>query len=627
MTRFMLTNLMLALMLVLMLVLTGCPSPDNGNTGTTTEPESIEPPLVPLQNVPTETLPDGLEWLTNDSDPEYASTDAVKGGTFRTFILSYPLTFRTVGPDSNGSFRGFILDNSWGLIGLHPNTDNVVPMIASHWAYGDDRKTMYFKINPQARWSDGVPVTADDFVFTMDFMQSPHIVAPWYNDYYKTQLDKVVKYDDHTISVSIPTPKPDLFNYCGIRPMPRHFYTSIDHKFVQEYNWKIEPTTGPYHLDSFKKGKHIIFKRKEHWWAKDLRFVRNRFNVDKIHVKVLREMPVAFEHFKRGELSIFGLTLPEYWHDKATGGNFEKGYINKLKFFVDTRQATQGMWLNLDYPLFDEPKMRYALAHAINVKQMIKTALRNDYEPLPNFYTGYGRYTNPNIKPREFSHDKVAELMTGMGWARGSDGIWQNGDERFEVEVIYGYKIHTDRLAVLQQEAKKAGIEMKLRLMDPSASFKSILENKHQISWHGMSTSFRPAPWQYFHSSNAHIPQTNNFMNVDDPEMDSMVDTYRDSPEAEERIALAHKIQAKIHEIGCFIPTYMVPYTRIGYWRYWRVPDVPGTKGGSAFSVTDANSGGMFWFDQTLYDKTTAAKKAKKTFPPTVDVDTTYETE
>jgi hypothetical protein len=54
---------------------------------------------------------------------------------------------------------------------------------------------------------------------------------------------------------------------------------------------------------------------------------------------------------------------------------------------------------------------------------------------------------------------------------------------------------------------------------------------------------------------------------------------------------------------------------------------VPGTKGESAFSVTDANSGGMFWFDQALYDKTTAAKKAKKTFPPTIDVDTTYETE
>jgi len=49
-------------------------------------------------------LPEDIQWLTNDSDPVYASTDAVKGGTLNTAILSFPMTFRTVGPDSNGSF-------------------------------------------------------------------------------------------------------------------------------------------------------------------------------------------------------------------------------------------------------------------------------------------------------------------------------------------------------------------------------------------------------------------------------------------------------------------------------------------------------------------------------------------
>ena len=53
-----------------------------------------------------------------------------------------------VGPDSNSSFRSAILGNQLSLIGIHPNTENIIPEIATHWAYGTDKKTMYFKLNP-----------------------------------------------------------------------------------------------------------------------------------------------------------------------------------------------------------------------------------------------------------------------------------------------------------------------------------------------------------------------------------------------------------------------------------------------------------------------------------------------
>ena len=81
-------------------------------------------------------LPDDLVWLTNDSDPVFASPEAEKGGTFHEAILSFPPTFRVVGPDSNSSFRGMILSNQLSLIGIHPNTERVIPEIATHWAAG-----------------------------------------------------------------------------------------------------------------------------------------------------------------------------------------------------------------------------------------------------------------------------------------------------------------------------------------------------------------------------------------------------------------------------------------------------------------------------------------------------------
>ncbi len=112
-------------------------------------------------------LPEDIKWLTNETDPVYASSDAKKGGTYKTGLLSFPLTFRVVGPDSNSGFRSAILGNQLSLIGIHPNTENIIPELATHWAFGKDKKTMYFKLNQNARWSDGHPVTAHDFTYTL----------------------------------------------------------------------------------------------------------------------------------------------------------------------------------------------------------------------------------------------------------------------------------------------------------------------------------------------------------------------------------------------------------------------------------------------------------------------------
>ena len=79
---------------------------------------------------------------------------------------------RRVGPDSNGSFAGYLRPNHFGPVALHPDTRRPIPALATHWAFGDDRRSIYYRLNPEARWSDGVPVTAGDFVFAEQFMRS-----------------------------------------------------------------------------------------------------------------------------------------------------------------------------------------------------------------------------------------------------------------------------------------------------------------------------------------------------------------------------------------------------------------------------------------------------------------------
>ena len=106
------------------------------------------------------------------------------------------------------------------------------------------------------------------------------------------------------------------------------------------------------------------------------------------------------------------------------------------------------------------------------------------------------------------------------------------------------------------------------------------IEQTHnqEAVWMGFSTGLRPSYWQSWHSDNAHKPRTNNVTNTDDPELDRLIEAYRNSLEAQERIELSQKIQKIIHDIGAFVPTSTAPYVRQAYWRWWRLPVPPGTQ-------------------------------------------------
>jgi microcin C transport system substrate-binding protein len=216
--------------------------------------------------------------------------------------------------------------------------------------------------------------------------------------------------------------------------------------------------------------------------------------------------------------------------------------------------------------------------------------------------------------------------MQPAGWARGPDGIWARGGQRFSVEVTYSSEEHTPRLVVLKEEALKAGIELRLQRLDPAAQYKKVMEKRHDVGWLGWSTGMRPHFWEFWHSVNAHRPQTNNITNTDDPLLDGLIDRYRDSLDETERIELSRQIQARVHEIGAFVPTFMVPYFREGYWRWWRFPDPPATRmSGSLFDPFNSSTGGLFWFDAALYNETREAMAREDAFVPVTIREETYQ--
>ena len=166
---------------------------------------------------------------------------------------------------------------------------------------------------------------------------------------------------------------------------------------------------------------------------------------------------------------------------------------------------------------------------------------------------------------------------------------------------------------------------VRLLRLDGAAAFKKFLEKKHDVAWMGWSTSMRPQFWEHFHSANAHKPQTNNITNTDLARMDSLIDRYRASLDEQERIDLAWQIQALVHEQAAFVPTFMVPYVRLGYWRWMRLPDFHGTRrSDDLFDPFSTMTGGLFWIDGKLRSETREAMKKGRSFAPVTIRDERY---
>ena len=141
------------------------------------------------QNRPITDVPSGLTWQNGSDLAEFADPAARKGGTFRYYMQDFPRTLRTIGPDATGGIRPYLLDYvAVYMLHAHPNVaGRMYPGLAREWAVDEASRTVYYRLDPDARWSDGRPVTTADVVFTFYLMRSPHLNEPWYNNFYSTR--------------------------------------------------------------------------------------------------------------------------------------------------------------------------------------------------------------------------------------------------------------------------------------------------------------------------------------------------------------------------------------------------------------------------------------------------------
>ena len=584
-----------------------------------------------------ESIPKNLKWLNGMEEAEFASPAAKKGGTWEVFMRDFPRTLRTIGPDANGAFRSYLLDyNVLSLVHAHPNSDGYFPGLAKSWAVDPDGKTVYFRLDTTARYSDGEKVKVSDFFFFFYFMRSKHIQAPWYNDFYgKDKFKKVTLYDEETLSVTFYKAKPDVVERVSIRAKPEHFYQELDGEFLSKYQWDPEPTTGAYVAlpENVDKGKSVTLIRQKDWWADQKPFFRNRFNPDKIKVSVIRDYNKAFEVFLKGGIDMFGLAKTEFWYDKLPDNHdlVSNGYLSKVTFFNQTPPPSYALRINSQKPPFDNLNVRIGFHHAINFQMVLEKIFRGDFVRMNTVADGYGERSHPTLRAREFSVEKALSFFAKAGYTQRDDGgiLVNSKGGRLSIELLTGYRHFEDVLVVLKEQAKKAGLEIKLKILEPTASWKAANEKNHQVVFSAFNSFVELFPrfWEPYHSDNAYQEEgdlkymengslkpnlttkvsTNNFTQTAVREIDHLINKYRDEEDLARITEMAHQLSQMIHDHAVWVPAWKKPWLRIGHWNWIMFPKDWGPK-----ESRDYEEFQVFWIDQDKKEQIQKSMEAGK---------------
>ena len=578
-------------------------------------------------------LPADLKWETGADLADLGSPDAKKGGTLHVDTPDFPPTLRFLGPDGNNTFRSEHSDYvEMRLVMHHPDTGRWMPGIAEAWAASADKKTAYFRLDPDARYSDGVKVAVEDFFMLFYMSLSKHLQDPYAIDYFTKEYESITKYDDRTMSITMREPKPDPIYHAteDNGPMPRHFFKEFTDDFPARYQWRKMPTTGAYNIlpEDIKFGRSITLTRVKDWWAKDKKFYRNRFNVDRIEYRTIHSVDAAYEMFRQGEIDVFCpqrfiALIPTYWYDKSEVPEVLNGYIERYTFYNEYPRLSRGIYLNQSKPPLDNQDVRTGINYALNFDRVIQVVFRGDSTRMQSTFAGFGRFASPKLKPKPYDLALAQKHFAQAGFSkRGGDGILVNsaGKKLSLTLSVANQAAFTQAALILKEDALKAGFEIKIESIDITQLYKKGDQKTHEMimaAWGAKPP--HPHLWEYFATENAWETQpdgtrkvktnTNNFTMTADPQLDEWIDRQRKAPTEDDVQKYSWLVQERVQELGCAIPAWDTPYQRFLHWRWLRWP-----KEGNLKHTREAVESFVYWIDEDIKKETYEAMRSGKSF-------------
>ena len=560
-------------------------------------------------------IADSLGWDTNTEYKSVANKNAPKGGSVTMSVNEYPSTFRYYGKNSNYSVSRRLNELAYeSLLGYDSENNKSLPSLATHWKISEDKKTYTFRIDPNARWSDGLPVTADDVIATYDLLVNKDIEDSYYNLIWKEDYERPEKISKYIVSVKAKSDKWSTFlSFSGTILYPAYHLEKITGKdYLDTYQYKMLPGTGPYILDNdeTKEGTIVSLKRRDDYWAKDYENNKGLYNFDHINFLIVREPRLELEKFMAGEFDFYIPSRAQWWIEEISDEKSEavkNGLIQKRKIFNYRLKGLAGFALNTQVAPFDDIKVREAMSYLFNFDELNKKIFYDQYERLHSYYPGSIYACKNNVKP-EYNPAKAKELLQAAGWAKKSGEKWLSKDDKiFELDFMSDKSL--ERIFIpYQQDLESAGIKFNFVTVDGNKRFKQFQAKDFTIgfmTW-GSGGVF-PSPESFLHSKYGTTKENTNITGMANERIDELIEKYNVTYDGKVRAKFVQEIDSIATAQKHYVMGWGAPYTlRVSYWNNFGMPE-----SGLSYTGDFADALAYWWYEEDNAKKVKAWEKDK----------------
>lgn len=527
-----------------------------------------------------EKLAEAQGWKTSTIAAEQlryiTDTAAKKGGQITFSMTEFPATFRAYGKDENTEATRFIYGMVYeSLIGTNPLTYEFLPGLATHWKIDPDAQTYYYRINPNARFSDGHPVTSEDVLATYKLMSDPGILSPYTNSFAK-EFDPPVAVSKYIVKVHSKEKNwKNMLYFGGNTILPAHIIGNIDGKtYLEKYQYEMPPGTGPYVVlsNDVKNGQSITITRRSNWWGKDDPLNRGAYNFDKVKILIVGDEGVAYDKFVAGEMDFQVISRAQWWKTKYNFDKIKQGVVQKRKVFTDDAVGFGGLAFNTRRVPLDDIRVRKAITMLFNRKQILEKVLYNEYLPLYSYYPN-SPYENPRNPKTEYNPEEAGRLLAEAGYTqRNSEGILMKDGKPLEFDMPAQQQL-SHVLTPIVEDFKRGGVKLNLRFVDGVTQFKLVNSRDFDISYQQWGGLLFPNPISSFEGKLADQDNTNNITGIKNKRIDEICKLEQTMFDPAQRITLLQELDSILVAENHYALNWYAPFTRIAYWNKFGHPE------------------------------------------------------
>ncbi|MBX3140363.1 MAG: hypothetical protein KF875_06415 [Trueperaceae bacterium] len=470
-------------------------------------------------------------------------------GSVRIALQAMPETFNPVLP---AELNANIVTGAMfaPLAAVNPTTFATEPYLAESWEVSDDLLTWTFHLRQNAKWHDGVPITADDVKFTFDKIKDPAESASAYVAAGNFASIDVI--DEHTVRIVLTAPNallPDTLSSGGFEPLPKHVYEGFAHLAdAVDANTRNPVGSGAFRMASVQPGAQIELVAFDD-------FFLGQPKVPGLTFKIVRDQNAAVAQIRAGELDYVPI---EAVHRQAVAADprMEIFSVNGTRYvMMAINMSDYEPW----HTMFSDVRVRKAMMYAVDrveIAEHIGQGLMPVLDGLmPTTLTWIPA---PDIVPYRYDPELAMQLLDEAGWVdtngngiRDKDGM----ELSFYILVDRGNAVREQITPVLQAAWQAIGMEVEYFATERTGRW---LEETRDGTFPTRVSTF-PIPnadWAYrlFHSKGL-----NNSQHYVNPEVDEILDTMLASPDLEVRGQLLKQLQEVLNEDPYIMPFFLEP--------------------------------------------------------------------